>query len=138
MQVQQGHQNQAKHTHDHGRVSRESTRGLYSTSPRVLRLGFKSIEPPSPRGFTFGSGPDSDVKVPYYSIDPSKNLLKAYFRIHYNFNSGALLITALNKIKVGSARLEKQQSLLLMAGQNATDHLLRPVRALIRVRVKFI
>ena len=103
-------------SHDHGKVSRESTPGLYSIYPRVLRLGFDSIEPPSPRGFEFGSGPTSDVKVPYYTIDPSKNPLKAYLRIHYNFNSGALLITALDKIKVGSAVLEKQQSLLLMAG----------------------
>jgi hypothetical protein len=38
-------------SHDHGRVSRESTPGLYSFSRGVLRLGFKSTDPPSPRGF---------------------------------------------------------------------------------------
>jgi hypothetical protein len=103
-------------SHDHGRASRESTPGLYSIYPKVLRLGFKSIDPPSPRGLTFGSGPNCDIKIPYYSKDPSKNPVKAYFRIHHNFNSGALLITALDKIKVGSARLEIHQSLLLMAG----------------------
>jgi len=99
---------------DHGRGSRESTPGLYPISLRVLRLGFKSIKKPSARGFEFGSRPDSDVKVPYYS----KNSIKTYtyFRIHYNFNSGALMITALDEIKVGSARLKKEQSLLLMAG----------------------
>lgn len=74
------------------------------------------VNPPSPRGFTIGSGLTSDVKVPYYGKKPSKNPLKAYFRIHYNFGSGALLITALDEIKVGSAVLEKQQSLLIMAG----------------------
>lgn len=100
--------------HDHGRGSRESTPGLYPISQRVLRLGFDSIEQPSARGFEFGSRPNSDVKVPYYGSNPIKAY--AYFRIHYNFNSGALLITALDKVKVGSARLKEQQSLLLMAG----------------------
>lgn len=101
--------------HDHGRVSRESSAGLYSISLRVIRLGFDTIEPSS-RGFEFGYGPHSNVKVPYYSKHPDKNPMKAYFRIHYNFNSGALLITALDGIKVGSARLSKQESLLIMAG----------------------
>jgi hypothetical protein len=100
---------------DHGKVSRKSSPGLYSICPRVLRLGFESIDLLSPEGFTFGSGPTSNVKVPYYSKNPSKDPLKAYFRIYYNFNSGALLITALDKIKVGSARLKKKQSLLFMA-----------------------
>lgn len=100
--------------HDHGRGSRESTPGLYPISQRVLRLGFDSIDKPSARGFEFGIRPNSDVKVPYYSGNRIKTY--AYFRIHYNFNSGALMITALDTIRVGSARLEKQQSLLLMAG----------------------
>ena len=75
--------------YDHGRASRESIDSLYSISPRVLRLGFNSIDPPSARGFEIGSGPNSDIKVPYYSKQ-SKNLLRAYFRIYYNFSSGAL------------------------------------------------
>ena len=102
--------------YDHDRISRESSPGLYSICPRVFRLGFKSIDPPSPRGFEIGCGPTSDVKVPYYSKKSSKNPLRAYFRIHYNFNSGALLITALDEIKVGSAVLKKNEPLLLMAG----------------------
>ena len=102
--------------YDYGRVSRDSSPGLYPISRRVIRLGFKSVEPPSPRGFTFGSGQNSDIKIPYYSIDPSRNPLKAYFRIHYNFKSGALVITALDGILVGSVNLKRQQSLLLMAG----------------------
>ena len=97
--------------HDHDRRSRESTPGHYSVCQRVLRLGFDTIGEPSARGFEFGSRPDSDVKVPYHG-----KKAYAYFRIHYNFNSGALLITALDEIKVGSARLTSQQSLLLMAG----------------------
>ncbi|MCJ1245702.1 hypothetical protein MMC30_002906 [Trapelia coarctata] len=100
--------------HDHGRASRESTPGLYPTSLRVLRIGFESIEKPSPRGFKFGSGPNSDVKVPYYG----RQAMNAYFRIHYNFNSGALLVTALDIIKVGSVLLSAQQSLLIMAGMS--------------------
>ena len=102
--------------HDHGRVSRESTPGLYPIFPRVLRLGFKSVKIPSPRGFEFGSESSSDIQIPYYSSNPSRKAIKAYFRIHYNFSSGALLVTALDKIKVGSARLGKHESLLLMAG----------------------
>ena len=94
--------------------SRESTPGFYHSSKRVLRLGFKTIGKPSARGFEFGSRPHSDVKMPYYGDNGIDD--RAYFRVHYNFNSGALLITALDKIKVGSALLRKQQSLLLMAG----------------------
>ena len=100
--------------HDQGRESRESTPGLYHISMRVLRLGFKSISKPSARGFEFGAQPTSDVKVPYYGN--TNNGVPAYFRVHYNFTSGALLITALNLIRVGSAILKPQQSLLLMAG----------------------
>ena len=97
--------------HDHGRRSRESTPGPYFVCERVLRLGFGTIEEPSARGFEFGSRSDSDIQVLYHG----KNAY-AYFRIHYNFNSGALLIAALDEIKVGSARLISQQSLLLMTG----------------------
>lgn len=98
--------------------SREITPGLYDTCPRVLRLGFDSTENPSLRGITFGSkgSGGSDVKLPYYNItgETSGN----YFRINYNFNSGALLITAIDKIKVGAVLLQKHQSLLLMHGTN--------------------
>jgi len=100
----------------YGRESRESTPGLYPTSSRVIRLGFDSIDPPSPRGFEFGAGPNSNIKVPYYSKHPHEHSSKAYFRIHYNFNSGALLITALDEIVIGSTIFRGHQSLLLMAG----------------------
>ena len=102
--------------HDLGRGSRESTPGLYPISPRVLRLGFDSIENPSARGFEFGSRSNSDVKVLSYDSNPIKT--NAYFRIHFNFTSGALLITALDRLKVGTVCLNKQQSLLLMAGMS--------------------
>jgi len=100
--------------HDHDRGSRESTPGLYPVSPRVLRLEFDSIKQPSARGFEFGIRPNSDIKVPYYSTKRIQTY--TYFRIHYNFHSGALMITALDEIRVGSARLKEEHSLLLMAG----------------------
>ncbi|KAL8972166.1 MAG: hypothetical protein Q9197_002912 [Variospora fuerteventurae] len=108
------------HDIGHNSVSRETTPGLYPICPRVFRLGFDSIkkmENPSARGFTFGSGPDSSVKLPYSSKN-SSDTNSDYFRIHYNFNSGALLITALHRIMVGSARLNKNHSLLLMVGMS--------------------
>ena len=98
----------------HDSVSRETTPGLYPICPRVFRLAFNSQKKPSIRGFTFGSGPDSVVKVPYYS-KKSHDKNGNYFRIHYNFKSGALLITAIDKIRIGSAVLSKHESLLLMA-----------------------
>ena len=104
----------SSHETGHDSVSRETTPGLYATCPRVFRLGFDSLETPSIRGFTFGSGPDSAVKLPYYSKkrhDKNRN----YFRIHYNFKSGALMITAIDTIRIGSAVLSKHESLLLMA-----------------------
>ncbi|KAI4138837.1 MAG: hypothetical protein LQ341_004493 [Variospora aurantia] len=108
------------HDIGHNSVSRETTPGLYLNYPRVFRLGFdliKKIKNPSTRGFTFGSGPDSNVKLPYSSKN-TNDTNSDYFRIHYNFTSGALLITSLHIIKVGSARLRRNQSLLLMAGMS--------------------
>ena len=102
--------------YDNGEGFRESTPNLYFISPRVLRLEFDSIEKSSIQDFEFRSRSSFDVKVLYYDSKPIKNA--AYFRMHYNFNSDALLITILNKIKVESARLKKQQSLLLMINTN--------------------
>jgi hypothetical protein len=102
----------------HDGVSRETSPGLYLICPRVFRLGFElidSINNSSAQGFTFGSGPDSNVKRPYYRYKPS-NKNHDCFRIHYNFNRGALLITAINKIMIGTAVLGKGKSLLVMAG----------------------
>ena len=102
----------------HNSVSRETTPGLYTICPRVFRLGFDLIDlinNPSARGFTFGSRPDSNAKLRYY-VDKPRDKNRDYFRIHYNFNSGALLITAIDKIRIGSVLLGKNESLLLMAG----------------------
>jgi hypothetical protein len=101
--------------HDgHAGVSRESSPGLYPICPSVFRLGFKSVKPPSARGFTVGSGPDSNVKLPYYGEKDIDEVY--YFRIHYTFDSGALLITAMDKIIIGGAHLRPGQSLLPTAG----------------------
>ncbi|KAL8937686.1 MAG: hypothetical protein Q9211_003551 [Gyalolechia sp. 1 TL-2023] len=104
--------------------SRETTPGLYVTFPRVFRLGFDSIREQSIEGITFGSpkstgskgSKDYAVEIPYYNDTGDSS--GDYFRIHYNFNSGALLITAIDKILVGAACLRKQQSLLLIPGMN--------------------
>ncbi|MCJ1242374.1 hypothetical protein MMC14_010382 [Varicellaria rhodocarpa] len=94
-------------------ISRESTPGAYAIHPRVLRFGFHSKQKQPKRGFVIGSGPDSDVKLPYYG--KKKFGEGCYFRIHYNFNSGALLITAMETIRIGCTILVKNESLLLMA-----------------------
>ena len=100
-------------------ASRETTPGFYSPCPKVFRLRFDSTEKPSPSGFKFGSGPNSKsrVKVPYYRNKRKDGNLD-YFRVHYNFNSGALLITAIDGIQVGSLNLMMNQSLLLMPNTN--------------------
>ncbi|KAL9027803.1 MAG: hypothetical protein Q9196_003724 [Gyalolechia fulgens] len=103
---------------------RETTPGLYVTFPRVFRLGFDSIRKQSIRGTMFGSpksagsggSKHSAVEIPYYNDTGDSS--GDYFRIHYNFNSGALLITAIDTILVGAACLRKQQSLLLIPGMN--------------------
>ncbi|KAL9026973.1 MAG: hypothetical protein Q9196_004444 [Gyalolechia fulgens] len=97
---------------EHAGVSRMASPDLDPFSPSVLRLRFDSINVPTAQGFEFGSGPRSDVKIPNYGFESDK----VYFRIHFNFDSGALLITALDRIKVGSTRLQAEQSLLLMFG----------------------
>ncbi|KAL9124600.1 MAG: hypothetical protein Q9217_006083 [Psora testacea] len=94
-----------------GGGSRESTPGLDAFSPKVLKIGFKSPQKSPAQGFQFGSGSDSDVQVSY-----PDNEEEVYFRIHYNFDSGALLISGINKTSVGAAPLQKHESLLLMAG----------------------
>ena len=82
-------------------------------SPRVLRLGFNTETTHEPRGYYFGSSSNCQVKIPpYYDIDSEG----CYFRIQYNFNSGALLIVAVSEIKVGLTNLEENGTLLLMAG----------------------
>lgn len=98
--------------HDHPLPSREPSPGIYPSCSRVLRLSFESVPKRAARGFEFGDGPGSDVRIPYIGLRPAK----AYFRICYNFDSGALLITALDRIRAGSATLAPEQSLLLMLG----------------------
>ncbi|KAL9018172.1 MAG: hypothetical protein Q9185_004494 [Variospora sp. 1 TL-2023] len=64
-----------------------------------------------------GLKPDSNVKLPC-SSKSSSDTNSDCFRIHYNFNSGTLSITALHTKMVGSARLKRRHSLLLMAGMS--------------------
>ncbi|KAL8903400.1 MAG: hypothetical protein Q9207_003946 [Kuettlingeria erythrocarpa] len=97
-------------------LSRESTPGPYTLHPLVCRLGFDTAIGPTIRGFVFGSGPDANIKMSYHG--PVSELKGNYFRIHYNFESGALLITAMETIRVGALVLKKNGSLLLMAGMS--------------------
>ncbi|KAL8647399.1 MAG: hypothetical protein Q9210_005583 [Variospora velana] len=97
-------------------ISRESTPGLYALHPRVCRLGFDTAIDPTTRGFVFGSGPDADIMMSYQGR--ASELNGNYFRIHYNFGSGALLITAMETIRVGALILKTNGSLLLMAGMS--------------------
>ncbi|KAL8912005.1 MAG: hypothetical protein Q9171_002918 [Xanthocarpia ochracea] len=97
-------------------VSRESTPGPYTLYPQVCRLGFDTVISPTTLGFVFGSRPDANIKTSYHGrVSESKG---NYFRIHYNFESGALLITAMEAIRVGAVGLEKSRSLLLTAGMS--------------------
>ena len=52
--------------------------------------------------------------MPYYSTK-ARDKNRDYFRIYYNFNSSALLITTLNKIRIRSAILGRNKFLLLIA-----------------------
>ena len=60
-----------------------------------------------------GSEPDSDIRLPYYGKKEIGE--RYYFRIYYNFKSGALLITVMEAIRIGCIVLMKNESLLLMA-----------------------
>ncbi|KAI9837943.1 MAG: hypothetical protein M1837_002651 [Sclerophora amabilis] len=95
-----------------GITPQESTPDLYPFSPRVFRLGFHSVQRPSSHGFEFGSGTSSDIMLSHHSMVLIQ--AKPYFRIHHNFNSGALMVTALDVMRVGSAFLEAHKSLLIM------------------------
>ena len=96
-----------------GKVSRESSPGLYAVHPQVLRLGFGSNQNQPSRGFLFGAGRDCDVRLACYD---TKHINKpCYFRIHYNLNSGALLITSMDRTRIESTVLKTNESLVLMA-----------------------
>lgn len=99
---------------DHGEASGKNSPGLYELSRTVIRLEFTTGPKPPLLDFEFGAGEKSLIKIPFFSKYPEENPTSAYFRIHYNFDSGALLITSLEKILVGSAQLVKEESLLLM------------------------
>ena len=100
-------------THEpNSNLSRESTPGPYSIHPRVLRLAFDTETIHTARGYYFGALSDCQIQMPYRDNRSGNG---CYFCIHYNFNSGALLIVAMSKIRVGSTTLEKDESLLLMA-----------------------
>ncbi|KAL9126383.1 MAG: hypothetical protein Q9217_004560 [Psora testacea] len=99
---------------DHTKTSRDNTPDPYAIHPRVCRLGFDTKIEHSTRGFAFGSSSDSDIKMANRSEIP--NSRGNYFRIHYNFESGALLITAMEPIRIGATNLQEGHSLLLMVG----------------------
>ena len=97
-------------------ISRDSTPGPYTFHPRVCRLGFNTKISHTARGYVFGSRPGANVKMAYHGRVSQVN--GDYFRIHYNFESGALLVTAMESIRIGALVLKINQSLLLMAGMS--------------------
>ena len=86
----------------------------FALHPRVFRLGFNSEQKQASEGFLVGTGSDSDIFIPNHGDIPDPH--PGNFRIHYNFESGALLITAVGRLRIGATVLEYEQSLLLMAG----------------------
>lgn len=75
--------------------------------PFALRLGFDTIENPSQNGFTVGGTSWCNIRFPGLEE-------KCYFSIHYLFKTGALMITAYKRTKVGLKVLQEGQSLLMM------------------------
>ncbi|KAA6412973.1 MAG: serine threonine kinase [Lasallia pustulata] len=86
----------------------------FALHPRVFRLGFDSKQKQASEGFLVGTGSDSDIFLPNHGDIPAPH--PGNFRIHYNFQSGALLVTALGRLRIGATFLQRQQSLVLMAG----------------------
>ena len=86
----------------------------FALHPRVFRLGFNSEQKQASEGFLVGTGSDSDIFLPNHGDIPAPH--PGNFRIHYNFQSGALLVTALGRLRIGATFLQRQQSLVLMAG----------------------
>ena len=80
--------------------------------PRVLRLGFNDDQKDPKKGFMVGTGSESDIVLPNYG----NHSTPGYFRIRYNFDSGALLITALRLIQIGGIPLQQDHSLLPITG----------------------
>lgn len=88
------------HNMSHNSVSQKITSGLYTICLWVFRLDFNLInliKSLSAQGFMFEFRPDFNVKLPYY-VNKLKVKNCNYFWIYYNFNSDALLITAIDKI----------------------------------------
>ena len=102
-------QNCTNHELDQPSRSRDSTPDPFVVQPKICRLKFDSKASDTTQGFVFGSRPDSSVKLALSGEN------RNYFRIHYNLNSGALLIMAIDKIEIGYSKLEANETLLLMA-----------------------
>lgn len=100
-------------THNPPNSAPTGSRDAYQPHPFVLRFGFDSVENPSKKGFTFGDTPECQVQLPTKEA-------RRYFSIHYNFNSGALLIRAHMDIRVGHKTLTSSQSLVLMPDMEIT------------------
>ena len=93
---------------DQSSRSRDSTPDPFVVQPKICRLCFDSGASDTTQGFVFGSRPDSTVKLALSGEN------RNYFRIHYNLNSGALLIMAIDDIEVGHSELKPNETLLLM------------------------
>lgn len=112
-------------TDSSNRRTREETPGFYSFT-KVLRLSFPT---PRPNIEDENNAGDQDLSRKYFQFGchgshvyvPSRkkkngSLVTAWFRIRYDFDSGALVIEALTTIMVGVTKLEKNSTTLLMAG----------------------
>lgn len=96
--------------HDSNGKLREGTDGPSDDRRPVFRLGFDSIQKRLVAGFVFGSSANSDIHIPSNQLFEKEDA----FRIHYNFESGALLVTAIQELKVGNTRLKNTDSLVLL------------------------
>lgn len=88
---------------------------------RVLRLGFNSPQKNARKGFLVGTESDSDIVIPYLHDQGYRSAVGlSYFRIRYNFKSGALMIMAMQSIHIGVSFLFRGQALVLTTGMIIT------------------
>lgn len=88
------------------KVAPKSQTPVKAPHPFVLRIGFDTIEDPSPNGFTVGNL-GCDINIPTLRAE-------CHFVIHYAMQSGALMISARDPLSIGNTDLSFMQSLLLM------------------------
>lgn len=81
-------------------ASAASTPGhIYSSMDWVIRFAFHSQTPPKESGFFIGRTGACDVLVePHQRCSQSQ---RPFFSMSYNFESGALLLTAFQRVRVG-------------------------------------